>query len=535
MKRRLQAWYLSWTGIRTYRLLLLLFSGVFLVVSPLLLHRAILPLSLINFVFFAFLTYLAALYRPGWAFLVLVVVVPLEIVNVAPVLLGGIEVRPYQLVAGMLVLALITRLVSRTLPFRLMEPRWFDALLPLVVVGGGVALIGAPEPMVSLKQTLILGTFVGLYFLGRIFFRTMNDLRQTLPFFVLSSTFVAGYALWQNVRYLVGLPSYQVMTGRPNALFSESDWLGMFLLLPLGVGLFVLTQYGSTHARERSHLQSLIVWVALMTFLILIETTLLLTMARSAWLGAVALVLCFSVGYLIRLKLETGRFLGRRWWLFSVPFLGASLISLALVLFTPLSPFPLLERIESTGGLQTITVACNERQSLPETIASLDDLSAFGCRHITLEAIETEQNAGSFVTTVDRPDPNVTIRSEIYGRVTRLIQDHIFLGLGWGSVTALLGADERGAGLNASNIFLEVWLGSGLLGLVALVLFLVYMCLRLFSRILDLEQKDQGLLSLTLLALLIGFTVFNLFNSGILLGFYFLFLSVVALMAEPEP
>jgi O-antigen ligase len=271
-----------------------------------------------------------------------------------------------------------------------------------------------------------------------------------------------------------------------------------------------------------------------MTFLVLIETTLLLTMARSAWLGAVALVLCFGVGYLIRIKLETGRFLGRRWWLFLVPFLGATLASLVFVLFTPLSPFPLLERIESTGGLQTITVACNERQSLPETIESLDDLSAFGCRHITLETIEAEQSAGFYVTTVDRPDPNVTIRGEIYGRVTRLIQDHIFLGLGWGSVTALLGVDERGAGLNASNVFLEVWLGSGLLGLVAFVLFLVFMSLRLFSRILNPDQKDQGLLSLTLLALLIGFTVFNLFNSGILLGFYFLFFSVVALMAEPE-
>lgn len=528
----LSTWWAALTRIRTSRLLLLLGTGVFLGLAPILVHRGVLPLSPVNVIFFAFLTYLAALYRPGWVFLILVAVVPLEIVNVLPLDWGGIELRPYQFMAGMLVLALITRATMRTLPFRLMRPQWYDALLLLLALGGFLSITISPEPALSFKQALIVTTFVGLYFLGRIFFRTLVDLRQALPFFVLSSTLVAGYALWQNVRSLVGLPSYQVMAGRPNALFSESDWLGMFLLLPLGVALFLLSELVSSRTKHGELVPRFFHWVGLLSYLVLIETTLLLTMARSAWLGAVALVVCFLACYLIRLKLETGRLFGRRWWLFLVPFLSTSLASLAFLIYTPLSPFPLLERIESTGGLQTITISCDERRSLPEAIASIDDLSALGCRHITLEAIESEQNEGRYVTTVDRPDPNVTIRGEIYGRVTRILTDHLWLGLGWGSITTLLGTDERGAGLNASNVFLEVWLGSGIIGLSVFVIFLVYVSLRLLTNVCNPEVDDFGLLSGALLAILIGLTVFNLFNSGILLGFYFMFLSVVALLAE---
>jgi hypothetical protein len=61
-------------------------------------YRGVLPLEPVNFFFFAFVTLLASLYRPGWVFLLLIALLPLEIVNLAPALFGGIEIRPYQFV-----------------------------------------------------------------------------------------------------------------------------------------------------------------------------------------------------------------------------------------------------------------------------------------------------------------------------------------------------------------------------------------------------------------------------------------------------
>jgi hypothetical protein len=269
-----------------------------------------------------------------------------------------------------------------------MEPRWFDAFWPLVAVGGFLGIAMAPDIILSAKQAVIVTSFVGLYFLGRIFFRTMYDLRQALPFFLLSSAVVAGYALWQNIRFAEGLESYQVMTGRPNALFPEADWLGMFLLLPLGIGLYLLTLLVWRGRVIGSSMNRALLYGGLLSFLILILTTLILTMARSAWLGAAMLVFSFGLFFLLRLKSETGRFFGHTSWLFSALLVGMLMVSVGIVESTRLSPFHLLNRIESTGGLQKITVACESVATPPVAIGTTDELAAYGCRHINLEDIE---------------------------------------------------------------------------------------------------------------------------------------------------
>ncbi len=518
--------------VRTHRLLLLLGAGVLLLVLPVLMYRGVLPLEPVNFFFFAFVTLLASLYRPGWVFLLLIALLPLEIVNLAPAFFGGIEIRPYQFVMILLMVSLLIRLVLRNMPFRLMEPRWFDAFWPLVAVGGFLGIAMAPDTILSAKQAVIVTSFVGIYFLGRIFFRTMYDLRQALPFFLLSSAVVAGYALWQNIRFAEGLESYQVMTGRPNALFPEADWLGMFLLLPLGIGLYLLTLLVWRGRAIGSSMKRALLYGGLLSFLILILTTLILTMARSAWLGAAVLVLSFGLFFLLRLKSETGRFFDHAFWLFSALLVGVLVVSVGIVESTRLSPFHLLNRIESTGGLQKITVACESVATPPAAIGTTDELAAYGCRHINLEDIEREREAGYLVTEIDRRDPNIALRGQIYVTVSEVVQSHPFLGIGWGSISSILGTDERGAGLNASNIFLEVWLGSGLLGLAALVVLLSYFSLRLLEGVMGASMTEEAMLAASLLSILLGLTVFNLFNSGILLGFYFMFFAVAALLVE---
>jgi hypothetical protein len=200
-------------------------------------------------------------------------------------------------------------------------------------------------------------------------------------------------------------------------------------------------------------------------------------------------------------------------------------LSIASVYFLHLTNFQIGNRLQSTGGQQKITVACERNQELP--VQQWDDasLAVVGCRHINLEEIAAEQTAGRFVMEVYRKDPNVNIRAEIYQKSWALVKSHPILGIGWGSVSNYLGTDERGAGLNASNIFLEVWLGAGLLGLVSFVFLLGYI---LYNSSWFFLHQDQ-FFGLFLLLGLTAIVIPNLFNSGIFLGFVWLFLGLACI------
>jgi hypothetical protein len=210
-------------------------------------------------------------------------------------------------------------------------------------------------------------------------------------------------------------------------------------------------------------------------------------------------------------------------------------LALSVVFFFHLTSFHLFDRASSTAsGLQEITIACDQNSSisvLPEKIANTEQLSQWHCRHIMLEEIGSEQAAGKFISTVYRDDPNVAIRKEIYVKVKEQIMNHPVSGIGWGSIASILGTDERGAGLNASNMFLEIWLGSGIIGLLAFVVFwfgTAIMALRKFFQSVGTER----FFLLFFLSSWVGITVFDMFNSGILLGFFFLYLALGTLILE---
>lgn len=516
------------SSIRPNKALLLLGSALGSVACIVLHNAGLLPLDEVTFLFFSFVFFLFALYRPGWVFLLFMGVLPLEIIDLAPTVLGGIALRPYQWLAGLLFGAVLTRLLLKRLPFEIFRPRFFDLLPVLVAVGAFLGAIGAPVPSLALKQAFVVTSFVAIYFLGRIFFRTLYDLRQALPFFLISSFVVSGYALWQNIRFSLGQESFQVMTGRPNATLSEADWLGMFVVLVLGVLYLLLASF--VERWKKKTLQDIFGLVFVSIALVLVFTVLIITVARSAWLGALALTAVFSLGLLFKQDFRKSL---KSTLVFDGLVSITLFVAIGAVFLFHLSPFQFLNRIQSTeSGLQKITVACESDVMLPEKVAHVDDLAVFGCRHIDLEVIEAERGAGKFVKEVFRDDPNVSIRKEIYGKSWNLIQDHPVFGIGWGSAALFLGNDERGSGLNASNIFLEIWLGSGLLGLLAFFLLwlsLLYASLCWYRKG---GSETERLFGLFFLAALMGLSVFNLFNSGILLGFFFLFLSLGALPLE---
>lgn len=152
------------------------------------------------------------------------------------------------------------------------------------------------------------------------------------------------------------------------------------------------------------------------------------------------------------------------------------------------------------------------------------DLQSCNCHKINLKDIEKEKAAGKRIEEVYRKDPSVSIRGEIYQKSWQQIKAHPILGIGWGSIGEVLGRDGRGNTLNSSNILLEIWLGAGILGLLALVIALIYIFISGIKNFQsDLNVRAFGLfLILGLIALIIP----NLFNAGIFLGFIWIFFAL---------
>jgi len=502
----------------------------------------IVPMRIGDFVFFAILTLALALYRPGWVFLFFVGTIMLENINLAPVSLG-VAISPYQFFGGMTIIALIIRLLTKRLNFKLTKLIWQDYLVLAMGMASFLSVMNSQNKGTGLKQSVVLVSFMALYFLARNFLQTIADMKKIVPFFLSSSVVVVGYGIWQNIRFAHNLSNFEVMPGRPNATFAEADWLGIFLSFLLAMlysWIFYInkkeeasfedaqnpkSKFQSSNQIQNSKFKKLLTathWL----LIVLVFTLLILTVSRSAWLGALAVTFIFLFSVFTRLKVQP-----KNWqWMETIKLkmcvIIALAISIALVYFFQLTTFQLGNRAQSTGtGLQKITVACPGSMDvlIPQTVASEDEYLRYGCRQINLEEIEGEKIKGSYVNEIYRKDPNVSIRSEIYKKSWELIKAHPILGIGWGSISAYLGKDARGAGLNASNIFLEIWLGAGIFGLIAFVALLIIIMTRALHNFAqdDAEMKSVGLF---ILLGLVAIVVPNLFNSGIMLGFLWLFL-----------
>ncbi len=493
---------------------LLFGSGIVTAALLLLSYGGILPLGLTDFLFLFFLSALAATYRPGWIFLLLVSVLPLEIVNLAPAAVGS-NIRPYQFLMAAIYAGLAIRFFARR-PL----PGWprinaGDLFLLLIPVGSIFAVSNAADRNISLHLSVILFSFVALYFLFRIYVRTSSDVGKILPFLILSAVLTSVLSISQNLLFLSGSESFEVMPGRPNGPFAEADWLGMFIgfmcsiLIATGYLIASRSESASQFIRMK---RSGFLFLGLTTFF----TVLIITMSRSAWLGTAMTML---IAFLLVLLSHRPR-VGRRLCLLAV---SAGLVALILTFVVPLTNFDVSGRATSIGsGLQSITVSCERKTALPDTVISAESLALYGCRHIDLEDIDSERAAGNYVTKVDRNDPNVSIRRQIYAHSIALGMERPILGIGWGTITSVLGKDGRGAGLNASNIFLETWLGSGLLGLMGLTGFLVLLAYRSIRDFL----MFRGAFAFFIISAFAGILTFDLFNSGILLGFVWALLGI---------
>lgn len=513
---------LGWSSNKWSLLFLNTFAGALLIVLS---HSTAFPLSDVNFFFFSFIGLLFALYRPAWVFLLLVGMLPYEIIDLMPLGYGNFSLRPYQWLVVLLSFSLVIRYFLKRFPVEKFTPRIWDFSILVVGMSAFLSASMSTQPATAFKLSLILLSFILFYFITRLFIRSLDDGTTLLPFILSSFLVVSIYALVQNIFFLNGIESNEVMSGRPNATFSEADWLGGYLstllVLLSALILFFENRLSDTSFRVLRYIFSFLLFIG--------AIALLLSVSRSAWLATFA-----GIGTLVILFLKQNQFfqavktcnrdillrLARTGLLIVLPFIVALLI---ISLFR-LSPFDLLDRSRSTAtGEQKITVACPSETILPAKIASTEELISYGCVHIRLEEIESKKNAGEYVTEIFRNDPNVHIRASIYVRVFQILKEHPYFGIGLGNISSFLGTDERGTGLNASNIFLEIWLGTGIVGFVA---FLFFWCGLLWQGILSHFRQISSLLFF-LLPLWVTLTVFNLFNSGLMLGFFFFFLALL--------
>ncbi len=484
----------------------------------------IFPLPPINLFFFTGLLFLLALYRPNWCFLLLVAALPFETLNMLPESVGVI-LRPYQWLCIILVLALGIRIVSHRTAWPLFSFSWLDIFLALIPLGALVSGLfsGGEGP----RLAVIVASFYGLYVLARVFLRTVGDVQVASRMLFASGYISIIFGIIQNAAFERGRLLAVVMPGRPNGTFTEPDWFGFFSAALL---FFVFSQV-DRRLNTVPDGTSRWFWRIFPVFLGLIPilVVLILTVSRSAWLAALAaLVLWILTALLVEGKVALRRSLQ------SVQlFVIAAVLALLIVVDVPLTRFDLLNRAESTAtGLQEITIACDTPTDVPAVIETIEVLSAFGCRHITLEDRAALAAAGQSIQTVQRPDPNIVIRSEIYRKTWAEIRQHPILGIGWGNIGTVLGRDNTDNAYNASNLWFEIILGAGLLGLIGLAGAVAIIISGVVRRLSSQGQAETGIILVC--ALLLLFLVFNSFNAGLLIGVVWFGLATIPVLLFPK-
>ena len=526
---------------KTTKIYLILANIILVIFAIWFSNVGLLPFSNIgDFLFFVLLGLLFAIYRPGWAFVFFIGAIALENINLAPQSLG-LAIRPYQLLGALIIIALIIRTVMKRLPLPAKEffPKfkWYDALPIIFVLGGFLSSFSAINKTISLKQSVVALSFVALYFLARTYIQSLDDLKRIAPFFLSSAIVIALYGILQNIIFVHGGNSFEVMPGRPNATFTEPDWLGIFLVFLLAV-VFAIIYYQDTKYEIRNTKYFLLVtgyW-------------------SSVTIVFISLILV-TIGFL-KIMLTNGLFKISQWnWKkFSQALINlavAIIFSFVFIYAFHLTNFQIFNRAASVAGLQKITIACpsalgSEGYELNsgDTIFNIADLSQYGCWHINLEDVEKAKLNNWRIVEVFRPDPNINIRSNIYQKSWQQIKQQPILGIGWGSISKILGTDERpariatqsvvggGTALNASNIFLEVWLGAGLLGILSFIILLGYIFIRSAIMFLDRKIEDKTVAALVILGWA-AIVIPNIFNSGIFLGFVWVYLAIaMGLLAE---
>ena len=226
----------SWINLNKLKAGLLFFNLALFSVVVIFYHLGMLPIAKTgDLIFWLVLIFALALYRPGWAFLFFTGAIVLENISLtAPEI--GITLRIYQALGALVIAAIVIRWAlkkSALTPLRLIKPDY----LILAFLGGSIlSALFSTERGASLKISLVILSFTALYFLTRVYIQDQDDLKKVMPFFLISASGVVIYGILQNIFFIQGWAFHgEVMPGRPNATFTEPDWLGIYLVLLIAI------------------------------------------------------------------------------------------------------------------------------------------------------------------------------------------------------------------------------------------------------------------------------------------------------------
>lgn len=244
-----------------------------------------------------------------------------------------------------------------------------------------------------------------MYWLVRNYFQAEKGRFEAIWFFVLGSLPVIFYGIFQAIGFQKGWFDLQVFNGRINSTFTEPDWFGMYVVFLIAI-IFWL-KFLFWESKENVMFGK---WPIqkignrlLDLYLLVVFIALVLTVARSAWLGFVCVVfayfsLLFFWAWNKKDKLSWNIFFKKPFTVIYselIYFIILVVVGIGLVYVLNLSSFHLDNRAESSfSGRQKITISCEQESEVPEQIQSIDDLEGYNCKHINLEEIEKEKEAG---------------------------------------------------------------------------------------------------------------------------------------------
>ncbi len=496
------------------------------------------------FIFFAISTFFFSVKFPRRTFLVFVMFLALENIVITPKEFP-FSLRPFQLIGAILFLTtfllgfkqkakhyiLGTRNLLTKKKKAVCELTFFDKLIFVLPIFALLGTFNAPNRALSLKLAIIFFSFIILYWLIRSFVKSREEIVETLLFFVFGSVPVIFWSFYQAFAKLIGWVDFQVFTARVNGTFTEPDWLGVYLVLMLAILLWFrhLAKPDKSDLMVAGFGVSRIFGFFVNLYFIVAFSVLILTVSRSAWLGV------FAVYIMYLLILLADKFFHKTFSfvqiLKNVLVLGLlSSLAVFVVGFTGLSTFHFGNRAASSiSGQQLITISCERNTELPYEIRTMDELDIFGCRHIDLEEVKREKMNKMFVTTIMRPDPNISIRKEIYAKTFKETKKHLFLGQGLGSAASFLGTDDHGSGLNTSNIVLEILLSMGIFAAIFSIFIIGKLISWSLARVYNVKNHIfSSLILLSGVAIIIP----NMFNAGLLMGMFWFWLAIVVCIYE---
>lgn len=372
-----------------------------------------------------------------------------------------------------------------------------------------ISLANSPNILFSLNQVLVLSMLIVLAIFWELNFNQFkNEIYSALVIGLVGS---AVFALYQNIAFDNGWSHFEVMAARPNGFFPEPDWLGFYFALG-GIPFLTLFLIKNKLGKNFEFLKNRI---ALLLLNILVVVTLLITVARSGWVAFTGGFLVISstvlLKYLLKNREGDWKSVSKKIFLILGKFCFLVVAAVVLVQFLGLTRFDLADRFRSIVFKEhVITMALNEKTGEKIKI-NLEDKAFYAGQGFRISEEYLE-------------DENVASREDKAVETMEIIKKHPITGNGLG-VNQIMTNHEH----NANNFFLEWWAGSGLLSLLALMIFFGYLAKKGF------ENINKNLFrAVLILAGMVAFGLVNLFNASNLLAFSWFYLAWLSALTFKE-